>query len=111
MITKAEIKAEYQRAKAEIIRQNRLLLLYRHLFELRKKMEYLSEKYPDLVWTDCAERKGKSVPLAFCIEKCTLKCRDFMAVKKYHPKLISVIDNINSKFNETMRILERIKRD
>jgi hypothetical protein len=111
MMTRSEIKEGYQRAKEEIVRQERVVLLYRRLFELRKKMEYLSEKYPDLVWTDCSERKGKSVPLAFCIEKCTLKCRDFMAVKKYHPKLISVIDRINGRFCKTLKLLEEIKRD
>ncbi len=111
MITKAEIKAGYQRAKTEIIRQNRIMVLYRNLFTLYKKMELLSEKYEDLMWTDCPERKGKSVSLAFCIEKCTLKCRDFQTLRKYHPKLLSVVENINSRFNETVRKLEEIKRD
>ena len=111
MMTKAEIKEGYHRAKAEIVRQERIVLLYKHLFDLRKKMEYLSEKYPDLMWTDCPERKGKSVPLAFCIEKCTLKCPDFQTMRHHHPKLLSVVDQINSKFCKTLTILGEINRD
>ena len=109
MLSKEELIQSYKGAKEEIERQNRLLVVYKEMYDLHKKMEYLLEKYPDLVVSECPERKGKNVFLSFCIERCTGKCSEWVAIKKHQPKLLEVVKNLNAKYSELFEKARKIK--
>lgn len=109
-MSKKDLISGYQLAKAELERQEQLVQLYRQAYKVYKKMEYLVEKYPDLMWSECPERKNKEVPLAFCIEKCTGKCSEWQAIRKHHPKLIEVVGKINNEFDRLVRRITDLKR-
>ena len=106
-MNKAEIAQAYKRAKEMRQHYEDMMVLYKRLHTLRKKMEYISDKYPDLMWSDCPERKGKSMPLAFCLERCTIKCKDFMVIQKHHPKFIEVVSRMNSLFSKLLIQVEK----
>lgn len=107
MLTKKEIIVAYRHAKARKIDAENAMNIYDRLFQLRKKMEYLSTKYPDEMWTNCPERKKQPVPLAFCIERCTIKCPDYTFAEKHNPKFIAVVKRLNSAFANLLNQLEK----
>ena len=107
MLTKKEIANAYRRTKARKIALENDLVQYKRLYELRTKMETLSDRYPELMWNDCPERKGKSVPLAFCMEKCVHKCGDFQFVLKHNPKFIAVVNRLNTAFSKLLNQIEK----
>lgn len=106
MLTKKEIAREYKGAKQERDRWEAIADLYRDLYSVRQTMEMVAEKYGELFWCVCPERRKKEVPLTFCIEKCTIKCGEWLTVRKHRPKLLAYVEKLNGRF---FRILCRIK--
>lgn len=109
MINKEQIINGYSLAKAEYAKYERLLDLYKQAYRLYQKMEYLAEKYPDLMFSNCPERKNKEVPLAFCIEKCTGKCHEWVTIRKHQPRLLEVVTKLNTRYVEIVRKIEEIR--
>jgi len=107
LLTKKEIIVAYKRTKALKEHYESTMSIYLRLYKIRKKMELLSERYPDMMWSECPERKKQSVPLAFCTEKCVHKCADFMFIQKHNPKFMGIVNRLNTAFSNLLNQLEK----
>jgi hypothetical protein len=111
MMDKKQIAIEYRDAKIARDRWAAVAEKYKALYEVRTTMETVADKYSDYFWCTCPERKGREVPLTFCIEKCTLKCPEWKSVQKHSPKLLAFVEKLNGRFFKLLNEIKELKRD
>lgn len=104
-----QIKRKYQEAGLQKQRWEHIQSLLKELYGIRKKMIVLtqSSKYGHLIRLECEEKFGDGeATLAFCIERCVIKCKSYAIIKKRHPKLMKYVAQLNAKY---FKIQEKIK--
>lgn len=103
-------------SKATVIREykyhKKMMELYEEMYEIIRKAEDVrdSDKWGFLFTMEKCPEYGTTKYLPFCLEKCTIKCKDFSYVEKY-PKFIAWVKRLNRNYWELLKKIEETKRD